>query len=293
MVFPAPGCRGNAPDEGVAVRQGWRFAGVALALWLGFGDGKAQIAHAGAQGVQPDPVEPLEQYRRGAAQGDASALNSLGSLYLTGNSVPVDFAKAYALFALAASLPNANPNEAARATLKRDALAVKMSSVQLTHAQDLLNLCYGGDINACGERIISNGQASALRLGKTVVPLENANGVYIVPVVVNGAASVKFAIDTGAADVAMPADVVAALMKAGLVTKADFLGEKTYVLADGSRMPSQIFQIRSLQVGDVVITNVRASVTPEKRGATLLGQSFFGRLKSWSLDNVRHALIIE
>jgi aspartyl protease family protein len=275
------------------VGQGWRFAGVALALWLGIGDGKSEIAHAWAQGVQLDPVEPFEQYRRGAAQGDASALNSLGSLYETGSGVPVDLAKAYALFTLATSMPNANQNQAASATQKRDSLAVKMSSVQLARAQELISLCYGGDINTCGERIISAGQASALRLGKTVVPLENANGVYFVPAIVNGGASLKFAVDTGAADVAMPADVVAVLMKAGLVSKADFLGQQTYVLADGSRMPSLIFQIRSLKVGDVVITNVRASITPEKRGATLLGQSFFGRLKSWSLDNARHALIIE
>jgi clan AA aspartic protease (TIGR02281 family) len=168
-----------------------------------------------------------------------------------------------------------------------------MSSIQLTRAQQLLTLCYGGDINLCGQRIIADGQPNALPAGKTIVPLENANGLYVVPVLVNGTTSLKFAIDTGATDVAIPADIVAGLMKDGLVAKADFLWERTYVLADGSRMPSQIFQIHSLKIGDVVVTNVRASITPEKRGALLLGQSFFGRLKSWSLDNSRHTLIIE
>jgi predicted aspartyl protease len=86
---------------------------------------------------------------------------------------------------------------------------------------------------------------------------------------------------------------VESLMKTGTVTNADFLGEGIMLLADGSRIPSRIFQLRSLKVGDVVINNVTANVTPEKRGALLLGQSFLQRLKSWSLDNTRHALIIE
>jgi hypothetical protein len=37
---------------------------------------------------------------------------------------------------------------------------------------------------------------------------------------------------------------------------------------------------------------VRANVAPVK-GSLLLGQSFLGRLKSWSVDNQRHALLFE
>jgi clan AA aspartic protease (TIGR02281 family) len=279
-VFPARGGSREMLRMEDAVRHGWKLAGVALALWLGIGEGRAQ-------------TDALEQYRRGATQGDSSALNGLGGLYETGSGVPLDYAKAYALFGLAASMPNVDAAQATKAKQSRDALALKMSSIQLTRAQQLLTLCYGGDINLCGQRIIGDGQPNALPAGKTIVPLENANGLYVVPVLVNGTTSLKFAIDTGATDVAIPADIVANLMKDGLVAKADFLGERTYVLADGSRMPSQIFQIHSLKIGDVVVTNVRASITPEKRGALLLGQSFFGRLKSWSLDNSRHTLIIE
>jgi clan AA aspartic protease (TIGR02281 family) len=105
--------------------------------------------------------------------------------------------------------------------------------------------------------------------------------------------ALNFMVDTGATYVTIPADVVESLMKTGTITKADFLGEGIAVLADGSRMPSPVFQIRSLKIGDVVINNVMANVTPEKKGGLLLGQSFFSRLKSWSLDNTRHVLVIE
>ena len=179
-------------------------------------------------------------------------------------------------------------------------LAGKMSAAQLAQAQELLARCYGDDIRRCGEKILSGAVAvaslstpAAREGGRLIVPLENLHGTYMVRGVVNDVMVLNFVVDTGATYVAIPADVVESLIKTGTITKADFLGEGIAVLADGSRMPSQIFQIRSLKIGDVVINNVMANVTPEKKGMLLLGQSFFGRLKSWSLDNTRHALVIE
>jgi len=297
------------------------LAGLVLTLGIGSREGNAEIAvpnqsptdygyltaqAAGGQNIEQDNVAALERYRLGAAQGDAASLNGLGGLFEKGSGVPVDLAKAYALFHLAASTPNTDPSQAARAGQNRDALAARMSAVQFTRAQDLLALCYGNDINRCSESILSSGGGALASLntqgvrggqsitigGKTVVPLEEFNGVYVVPVVVNGIVNMKFAIDTGATDVSVPADVVSALTKAGLIVQADFLDKRTYVLADGSKMPSQTFRIRSLKVGDVTVENVRANIAPEN-GPALLGQSFFGRLKSWSLNNTLHALIME
>jgi len=49
--------------------------------------------------------------------------------------------------------------------------------------------------------------------------------------------------------------------------------------------------ISSLKVGDKVIENVNATVVPLE-GQLLLGQSFLGRFKSWSLDNAKHVLLL-
>ena len=97
----------------------------------------------------------------------------------------------FALFHLAASLPNGDGAQRVRAAQNRDALAGRMTQVELANAQQLFALCYGNDINLCGERIISSGGVIAAApareglsvslAGKTVVPLENANGVYVVP----------------------------------------------------------------------------------------------------------------
>jgi predicted aspartyl protease len=100
-----------------------------------------------------------------------------------------------------------------------------------------------------------------------------------------------FVVDSGAADVSIPADVVSTLMRTKTLKETDFLGEQTYVLADGSKVPSQTFVIRSLKVGNIVLENVNGSVA-SVHGSLLLGQSFLRRFKSWSVDNSKHALLL-
>jgi predicted aspartyl protease len=60
---------------------------------------------------------------------------------------------------------------------------------------------------------------------------------------------------------------------------------------DGTEVPSPRFRIRSLKVGNTTLENVSASVASGKADI-LLGQSFLGRFKSWSVDNDRHVLIL-
>ena len=122
------------------------------------------------------------------------------------------------------------------------------------------------------------------------IPLELSGGTFIVPVVINDSITLRFTIDSGAADVSVPADVASTLVRTGTITDADFIGSKTFVLADGSTVPSAEFRLRSLKLGSLTLTNVVASIS-DARGPLLLGQSFLSRLSSWSIDNDRHVLL--
>jgi len=124
------------------------------------------------------------------------------------------------------------------------------------------------------------------------VRLERQGGILFVPVLINGRMLLDFIIDSGASDVIIPADVVSTLWRTGTLSDADFTGSKTYVLADGSTIPSATFRIKSLRVGDRVLENVSGSIAPAK-GSLLLGQSFLSRFKSWSVDNVREVLVLQ
>ena len=99
-------------------------------------------------------------------------------------------------------------------------------------------------------------------------------------------------IDTGATDVSIPGDVVLTLVRTGTVAATDFTGQRTYVLADGSKLPSLQFTLRQLRVGNEVIRNVAANVAPVTSRYPLLGQSFLSRLPPWSIDYRRHVLVL-
>ena len=123
------------------------------------------------------------------------------------------------------------------------------------------------------------------------IPLIHAHGTLQVPVVVNGKVSLNFTIDSGATDVSIPATVFSELKRDGTVSPQDFLDKRLYKLADGSGEISQRFRIRSLRVGKLEVRDVIASIG-DSGGLPLLGQSFLSRLKSWSIDNERQALLI-
>jgi clan AA aspartic protease (TIGR02281 family) len=125
-----------------------------------------------------------------------------------------------------------------------------------------------------------------------LVPLRPEGGTFTVAALINNKLTLNFVLDSGAADVSIPANVVLTLMRTGTLDSSDFLGEQLYKLANGSTVPSKTFRIRSLMVGNKVLENVTASVAPVQ-ASLLLGQSFLGRFKSWSIDNQRRALILE
>jgi hypothetical protein len=124
------------------------------------------------------------------------------------------------------------------------------------------------------------------------IRMEMSGGVYVVPVRFNDAITLNAIVDSGASDVSVPADIVSTLIRTKTITQGDFLGTQTYVLADGSKVPSQQFRIRALKVGNKTVENVVASVASVS-GEILLGQSFLGKFKSWSVDNGQHTLILK
>jgi predicted aspartyl protease len=119
---------------------------------------------------------------------------------------------------------------------------------------------------------------------KEIVPITNERGVYLVPVNLNGILTLNAIVDSGASDVSIPADIVSTLIRTNTISDQDFIGVQTYILADGTKVPSAKFRIHQLKVGKTTLENVDASISSSK-AEILLGQSFFKRFRSWSIDN--------
>lgn len=271
----------------------------ALRIWKPLADrGSAEaqtnvgILYEHGHGVLQDDREAIRFYRLAAEQGYPGAQSNLGFIYLNAKGVSQDNVRAYMWFNLAASAKDVFLPETTRRN--RDDVAKMMTPEQISQAQRMSQKCQQSNFKDCGE-----GQSIAVAVPSGVgasrgaqISMKKEGGTYVVPVLINNAITLDFMVDSGASDVSIPEDVVTTLMRTGTIRATDFIGEKTYVLADGSRVQSKTFLIRSLKVGDWMLENVTGSVA-SKSGSLLLGQSFLGRFKSWSIDNTKHALVLE
>lgn len=123
------------------------------------------------------------------------------------------------------------------------------------------------------------------------IALKMDAGAFLVPVVINDRITLDFLLDSGSSDVSIPADVFRTLIRTGTISQDDLLGKVTHILADGSHHSAQLFRIRSLKVGNLELRNVTGSVAPVE-GDLLLGQTFLSQLRTWSIDNQRHVLLL-
>jgi predicted aspartyl protease len=128
---------------------------------------------------------------------------------------------------------------------------------------------------------------------KKSIDLTFENGVYKLPVNLNGVMSLNFTLDLGASDVSISPDVFLVLYRAGTISESDFIGTETYRFADGSTAKSDVFNLKTLKIGDIEIKDVRASISNNVNSPLLLGQSALKKLSSYKIDNQKNKLIIE
>jgi len=125
-----------------------------------------------------------------------------------------------------------------------------------------------------------------------IVRLDSADGeLFAVPVVVNGKTVLRFTIDSASSDVSISENVFSTLMRNGALNPEDMIDTQNYRLANGTEQKSPRFRFRSLRVGNIELHDVIGSIVTQD-GDLLLGQSFLSKLKSWSIDNERHVLLL-
>jgi predicted aspartyl protease len=181
----------------------------------------------------------------------------LGLMYAYGRGVQRDYVRAYMWLTLGLNARARMDRRGAQCQGNCDddnlaQVTAELTATEIERAQEMAKLCAKSNYRRCGET--------------TSVPMQLEGGTYVVPVLINDAITLNFLVDSGAADVSIPADVVMTLMRTGTLTEADFLGQQIYELADGSKVPSQTFRIRSLKVGNTVLEDVNGSVASVRGG---------------------------
>lgn len=128
--------------------------------------------------------------------------------------------------------------------------------------------------------------------GRTIIRMQNKNGVYYVPCKINGT-EMEFIFDTGASDITMSMTEALFLYKQGKITDADFAGSQQYQVADGSIHEGQIVILKTVQIGNRELNDVRASIVDNMDAPLLLGQSALAKFGKISIDYDHNQIIFE
>jgi uncharacterized protein len=123
------------------------------------------------------------------------------------------------------------------------------------------------------------------------IALDREGKLLVVLARINDAITLRFILDSGASDVQIPMDVAMTLDRAGTISGTDLLGQQMCTMADGSQVRCDGLLLRELRLGNHVVRNVVATISPPK-GDLLLGQSFLSRFGTWAIDNARDVLIL-
>lgn len=122
------------------------------------------------------------------------------------------------------------------------------------------------------------------------VEMEQQGGIYYLQGKVNGL-PLKFIFDTGASNVSLSLAEALFMLKNGYLDQNDIKGVSYAQIANGDIVENTEVLLKSIEIGGIVISNVKALISHNLSAPLLLGQSAIQKLGPIQLD--RNKLIIQ
>src|SRR6218665_31500 len=147
---------------------------------------------------------------------------------------------------------------------------------------------------AHSDRVASGRKGAAIRSTgkKTVVKMEKINGVYQIPVEVNGV-KMSFIFDTGESVISISETEASFLWKQGKLTKDDIKGVANFSDANGDISEGTVIVLTTVKIGNRLLKNIEASVVHNLNAPLLFGQSALSEFGKISIDNNRGEITFE
>lgn len=119
--------------------------------------------------------------------------------------------------------------------------------------------------------------------GHTKVKMHKESGVYLVPIVVNGL-NLDFIFDTGASSISLSAAEATVMARQGKITDKDVVGQAQFSDANGDVSVGTVILLRSVQIGDITLENVEATIVDNIQAPLLLGQTALAKFGKVTID---------
>lgn len=117
----------------------------------------------------------------------------------------------------------------------------------------------------------------------TKVSMRQEGGVYFVPIIVNGL-NLDFIFDTGASSICISLAEATVMARQGKITDDDIVGKTQFSDANGDVSVGTVVVLRSVQIGDIVLKNVEATIVDNMQAPLLLGQTALAKFGKVTID---------
>ena len=131
--------------------------------------------------------------------------------------------------------------------------------------------------------LIMLGLFSSNIFAQTKIIMKKEGGVYTVPCKVNGL-SLEFIFDTGASRVTISLTEALFMIKNDYLDESDIYGSSYAQLANGEILENTEILLKLIEISDLQLHNVRASIVHELGAPLLLGQTAIEKLGKIQLD---------
>ena len=118
---------------------------------------------------------------------------------------------------------------------------------------------------------------------QTVIEMKQESGIYTIPCKVNGL-KLRFIFDTGASNVSMSLSEILFMLKNDYISKDDIYGVSEAQLANGDIVENTEVLLREIEIGGIVLKDVKANIIHEIAAPLLLGQSAIEKLGTYQID---------
>lgn len=146
---------------------------------------------------------------------------------------------------------------------------------------------HGYDGNRYRSTTITKNQNSERRErkvgGHTKVRMRKEGGVYLVPIIVNGL-NLDFIFDTGASSISLSSAEAMVMYRQGKITQDDVVGQQQFQDATGGVSVGTVVLLRTVQIGDITLENVEASIVDNIQAPLLLGQTALAKFGKVTID---------
>ena len=119
--------------------------------------------------------------------------------------------------------------------------------------------------------------------GHTKIIMKKDCGVYLIPIIVNGL-NLDFIFDTGASNISISAAEATVMVRQGKITDDDIIGKAQITDANGDISVGTVILLRRVQIGDIVLENVEATVVDNSQAPLLLGQTALAKFGKVTID---------